>query len=119
MNKVKILHTADLHLCSPLSALGELAEIRQAELLDTFGEIVDLAKKECVEVIIISGDLFDSPKPSATSINYINKKLAQIPEIKVFIALGNHDAGLDITLHENAHIFGNSVERLEFDGYDV
>lgn len=119
MNKIRVLHTADLHIDSPLSALGQLANLRQAELLDTFGRIIDLAKSEKVNIIIISGDLFDNPNPSKISINYIQKKLAQIPDIKVFIALGNHDAGLKINFPDNVHVFGKSIQKLEFNGFDI
>lgn len=119
MNKIRVLHTADLHIDSPLSALGRLANIRQAELLDTFGKIIDIAKSEKVNIVIISGDLFDNRNPSKMSVNYVENKLAEISDIKVFIALGNHDAGLNINFPDNVHVFDRTAEKVEFDNFDI
>lgn len=116
---VKVLHTADLHIDSPLSALKDAAHIRCAELLDIFGKITETAFDENVDILIISGDLFDNPRPSRQAIDYVKRRLASIPHIKVFIALGNHDALLKEAFPDNVYIFGKSIEKIEFDNFDI
>jgi exonuclease SbcD len=119
MDKVRILHTCDLHLSSPLSSLGEIAIIRQGEILDTFSRILTLATEQNVEIIIISGDLFDNPTPGISCAEYVYKKFAEIPHIKVFISLGNHDACLDMHFPDNVYVFPNYLEKFEFEAFDI
>lgn len=116
---VKILHTADLHIDSPLSELKEVADIRREEILDTFGKIIKTAREHFVDAIIISGDLFDNPYPSKQAVNYVKRKLESIPDIKVFIVLGNHDAQLRETFSDNVYIFGGGTNRFEFEDFDI
>ena len=68
MQGVKIIHTADLHIGSPMTELKDRAQMRQAELLDTFGKIIDITKEESADDLIISGGLFDNAQPVKTSI---------------------------------------------------
>ena len=114
MNSVKILHTGDLHIDSPLLSLGEKGAVRNSELLESFGRIVDTAKTENVDFLFIAGDLFDTSYPSASSVSYVKRKLAQIPKIRVFIVLGNHDFAFSATdFPENTHIFKAFPEKIE------
>ena len=112
MNKVRILHTADLHIESALTAFKSAAEIRRAELLDIFGKIIDTAKSENVDVLIIAGDLFDSCRPSKPAVSYVKRKLESIPEVKVFITTGNHDYSLNIDFPENVFLFSNGIKNM-------
>ncbi len=118
MNKVRILHTADLHIESALTAFKSAAEIRRAELLDIFGKIIDTAKSENVDVLIIAGDLFDSCRPSKPAVSYVKRKLESIPEVKVFITTGNHDYSLNIDFPENVFLFSNGIKKYEFESFD-
>lgn len=91
MNTVKILHCADIHIGAALSYLGDTADKRRYETLLTFERIVDTAKKEGVGIIAAAGDIFDSNGVSGELINAVFDKIASVPEIKVVLALGNHD----------------------------
>ncbi|MCK9479247.1 MAG: DNA repair exonuclease [Firmicutes bacterium] len=119
MQSVKIIHTADLHIDSPLTELKEVADIRRAEIIETFGKIIETAKEQAVDAIIISGDLFDNPRPSKQAVSYVCRKFASIPETNIFISLGNHDAQLNETFPDNVHIFGGDLTRLEFEKFDI
>jgi len=113
MNKFRILHTGDLHLDSPLLALGKLADMRRQEYLDTFAKIIELAKTESVDALVIAGDFFDSANLiSTTTLNFVVRKFNEIPNIPVFIALGNHDVGLSAHFPDNVHIFGSKLESI-------
>lgn len=91
MNNVKILHTADIHIGARDAFLGVAAEGRRFETLLTFERIVDLAKEKSADMLLIAGDLFDSNTVETEFVDGVFNKIAQIPEIKVIFAAGNHD----------------------------
>ena len=91
MNNVKILHTADIHIGARDAFLGVNAESRRFETLLTFERIVDLAKEKSADILAIAGDLFENNTVEAAFVDGVFNKIAQIPEIKVVFAAGNHD----------------------------
>lgn len=91
MNTVKILHCADIHIGAALSYLGDTAAQRRYETLLTFERIIDTAVAEGVQIIAAAGDIFDSNGTEDSFVNAVFDKIASVPEIKVVLALGNHD----------------------------
>lgn len=91
MNTVKILHCADIHIGAALSFLGDTAAQRRYETLLTFERIIDTAVTEGVQIIAAAGDIFDSNGVEDGFVNAVFEKIASVPEIKVVLALGNHD----------------------------
>lgn len=91
MNTVKILHCADIHIGAAESSLGALAESRRAETLITFEKIINLAKEECVDILLIAGDLFNSNTAPKTFTDRVFECFSSIPDIKIVYAAGNHD----------------------------
>ena len=88
----RIIHTADLHLDSPFSLLdANKAMARKAELRGTFSNIVAIAKNDNANMVIISGDLFDSEFVTKETIEFMNSQFASVPFCKFVIAPGNHD----------------------------
>ena len=61
---MKILHTSDLHLDSPLTTRLDSKKVRERknELLLSFKRLSELADREGSEAFIIAGDLFDSER---------------------------------------------------------
>ena len=59
---MKIIHCADLHLDSQMTAnlTKEQARERKREIIRTFTRMVEYAEKTGVRLIMISGDLFDT-----------------------------------------------------------
>ena len=83
---MKILHTADLHLDSPLQGHGE--DLRNA-LAAVPGKLLELCRAEGCDMVLIAGDVFDG-----THTPYTAKKLREIlaaMAVPVFITPGNHD----------------------------
>ncbi len=79
MRVIKILHTADLHL-------DEEREERWAAL----AEIVKLGREEQIDVLVISGDLFDQH----TDVERLRSRWREIWEdadFQTLILPGNHD----------------------------
>lgn len=82
---IKILHSADWHLGSALLQRDALRDV----LLQIPDRIVALCKQECCDLLLLSGDLFDSTY-NADAVRAVRKALEML-EIPVFIAPGNHD----------------------------
>lgn len=61
---MKIIHCADLHLDSKMETnfSQEQAKQRRYEILNTFEIMIEYAVKNCIEVILIAGDMFDTPQ---------------------------------------------------------
>lgn len=112
---IKILHTADVHLDSPLKSLA----LRDEELRDqvhtatrtAFTRIINTAIAENVSALLIAGDLFDRVERSARTAAYLTGQLDRLRDsnIRVFYVKGNHDAENPLTgelsLPDNVHIF--------------
>ena len=90
---MKIIHCADLHLDSRLSAnlSREKAKERKAELLDTFIRLSDHAEENMIRHIIIAGDLFDVKNVSAHAKNTVYGIMERHPDITYYYLKGNHD----------------------------
>lgn len=111
-----ILHMADMHLGSAFtSRLGEgAAQLRRSEQCAVFSRITDIAR-ERADVLLISGDLFDSPDVSDETISFVKRSFASIPDTQVFIAAGNHDPFCGGSVYETQD-FGSNVHIFPADG---
>lgn len=92
---MKIIHCADLHLDSALTAnlTKEKAKERKNELLEAFRRMVSYAAENDVKAVVIAGDLFDTKNISATACNAVRDAIAGNPAIDFYFLQGNHDAG--------------------------
>ncbi len=109
---MKILHTADWHLDSPLQGYGEA--VHQA-LAAIPGMIFELAREEQCDMVLLAGDAFDGAYTPHTyqSLHDVLQALA----VPVFVTPGNHDSfgqdspWLKELWPENVHIFkSNQIE---------
>lgn len=122
---LNILHGADFHLDSPFAALPPEQAVRrreeQRELLDRFAQ---LARDRQADLVLLSGDLFDSGKTYYETAQALARALGQIPA-PVFLAPGNHDwygsrsPYASIAWPDNVHIFRTeALERVELPELD-
>ncbi|MCG8273844.1 DNA repair exonuclease [Aquamicrobium sp. NLF2-7] len=101
----RFIHTADLHLDSPLRSLamrnGDLAELVGDATRQALIAIVDLCIDEQVDALIIAGDLYDGDQTSMKTARFLASEMQRLHEadIATFIIRGNHDAMSRIT-HE-------------------
>lgn len=120
---MKIMHCADLHLNAAFSGLDSAAaDARRAELCDSFARAIGSAASEGVSLILIAGDLFDTPYCSERVKKEVFSILAGAG-CPVVISPGNHDhyvsrggvySGRDIP--ENVFIFtSEELGRFDFD----
>lgn len=116
---MKIIHTADLHLGSALDSRfpDAITKQRRAEVLSTFGRIIDIARAEGARAILISGDLFDSDRPFKRDKQYFFSAVRKNPDIEFFYLRGNHDVreSYDEEL-PNLHTFSDKPTGYELDG---
>ena len=90
---MKLIHCADLHLDSKLNTNldREKAQLRRAELLDTFSDMVDYAADNGVDAILIAGDLFDKNHIRKQAKMRVIEEISTHPDIDFLYLQGNHD----------------------------
>jgi DNA repair protein SbcD/Mre11 len=116
---MKILHTADLHIDSPMRGLGRYegapVEKMRSATRRAAENIVDLALRERVDVVTIGGDVFDGPWPDVNTGLWWNRQLDRLvgAGIEVYVVHGNHDAESLITQRiappSGVHVFSAEV----------
>jgi exonuclease SbcD len=124
----RFLHTADIHLDSPLRGL----EVHEDAPVDSirgatrraFDNLINLAVEEKIDFVVISGDLYDGDWKDYNTGLFFAGRMGRLNKagIKVFIVSGNHDAASQITrampLPENVTLFSprkpQSVKLEEF-----
>ena len=117
MSKLRILHSADLHLDSPFEGLSAgKAAIRRGEQRELLSALATLARRERADLVLLAGDLLDSDNTYYETGEELIRCLGQIPA-PVFIAPGNHDyyspksPYARLKLPENVHVFTrNAIE---------
>ena len=88
---IRVLHAADLHLDSPFDALSEeKAVLRRAEQRELLRSLAGLRAEQGAQLVLLSGDLFDSDAVWAETGEFLRLTLAEMA-VPVFIAPGNHD----------------------------
>ena len=83
-----VLHTSDLHIGKKLDGVCRLEEQKQV-----LTEIVEIAKSQSVDIVVIAGDVFDTYIPSADAENLFFDFMDDFAQngITVICISGNHD----------------------------
>lgn len=123
---MKLMHIADLHLDSAFSGFDKVeGDRRRAELRECFKRAMRLAKDEGVDLVLIPGDLFDTPFCTASTRRAVFDAIRDLGS-PVVIAPGNHDhynkggAYSDALLPENALVFtSDELGRFDLDELGV
>lgn len=109
---MKILHTADLHIGSPLTSRLSQDKIRErkSELLASFEKMIEEAVYQRVRAFIIAGDLFDSERITKSTAERVLGAMARYPYLDFLYLPGNHEKNAlmecGVELPENLRIFG-------------
>jgi len=112
---MKFIHTADIHLDSPLSGLAAYkdapADLLRTVTRDAFTRLVDEAIEEAVDFMVIAGDLYDGSWKDYNTGHFFCREMGRLnkADIPVYLLLGNHDADSEmtrkLTLPPNVHQF--------------
>ncbi len=118
LHSIKFIHTGDLHLGSPLKAVGKISpELQQSLLESTYKAItklVDSALEHKVDFVLMAGDIYDNEVRSVKGNHFFAAQMQRLSQenIPVFIIYGNHDPiGKNIDyfkLPSNVRILGAS-----------
>jgi DNA repair exonuclease SbcCD nuclease subunit len=119
----RFVHSADVHLDSPLRTLAlrdaDLAALIGDATRQAFARIVDLCLDERVDALLLAGDLYDGDQTSMKTARFLSDQLRRLHEagIPALIIRGNHDAMSRITrelaLPPSATVFGDVAEVVE------
>ncbi len=113
---MRILHTADWHLGARLVERERLTE--HAAFLDW---LIDTLRKEKIDALLLSGDVFDAANPPQDAVGlYFDflKRLADLRTVKAVITGGNHDsashlnAPRELLKRFEVHVFGHAGENI-------
>lgn len=121
---VKVLHAADFHLDSAFGALPEeRSRQRRQESRQLVARMVDYANGHQVQLMLLSGDLFDGERVYTETLEEVAAALGRFCG-HVLIAPGNHDfygprsPYTKVLWPGNVHIFtSEQLEKVEFPQY--
>ena len=116
----RFVHTADIHLDSPLRSLAlrnrDLAELVGDASRQAFVAIVDLCLAEHVDALVIAGDLYDGDQTSMKTARFLAAQMTRLHQagIRVFKIRGNHDAlsriSKQLVFPDTVTIFGGRAQ---------
>lgn len=118
---MKILHTSDLHINSPLTSRLSSDKIRERknELIMTFSRMVDEAVFQKVRLFIIAGDLFDSERVTKAAAERVLSIIEKNAAVDFLYLPGNHEKtallSCGIPLPENLRVFGEDWTYFDYD----
>lgn len=122
----KILHTGDLHLDSAFAGLtlAKSEKAREAQR-EVFKKMMDYAKENEYDIVLIAGDLFDGKYITAETRELVIDTFKKMP-CPIVIAPGNHDPYSAISLYrsgelsENVYVFSSSeMQIFDFDEFGI
>lgn len=124
-NKIRFLHTADLHLGAAVSTSASVSAERRSEALLTLERLFGICKANKITLMLIAGDLLENnsvePKFFESFLRCVNSH----SEITVVFAAGNHDPltadspFLNNSLPKNLIILGTEDECVECENLPV
>ena len=124
-NKIRFLHTADLHLGAAVSSAAAVSSERRNEALLTLERLFALCKANEIPLILIAGDLLENNSVEPKFFEGFLRCVNMHPDITVVFAAGNHDPltadspFLNGGLPENLIVLGTEDECVELANLSV
>lgn len=86
---MRFLHLSDLHIGKRVNSYSMIEDQRFA-----LEEILKLVKKEKVKYVVMAGDIYQVPNPSAEAMNLFDDFITKLSnlDITILIIAGNHDS---------------------------
>lgn len=111
MGKIKIMHLSDLHIGIKLMNY-DLKEEQQY----VFQQIIEYAKEERPDAVLIAGDIYDKSIPGAEAVELLDQFVTSLhealPEGRIMMISGNHDSQQRVDCYrgllrrQNIHMVG-------------
>ena len=93
---MKLLHVSDTHVgfAAYSRTTADGLNQREVDFFDGFRRAIDVAIREKVDVVLHSGDLFDSVRPTNRAISHVMAELVRLHSagIPFVVISGNHEA---------------------------
>jgi len=114
MKPIRFIHTSDVHLDTSFSSTGfpaRLGHRKREAMRATFRRILEEARLQSVDLVLIAGDLFEHDRVTPDTVEFLRQQLGGLGGIRVFIAPGNHDPFIQGSPYReelwpsNTHIF--------------
>lgn len=124
---LRFLHCSDIHLETPFFGLTpEKSEERRREIKTTFMRIMQYVRDRGIQVVMISGDLFDRRYATNATAEVLIREFRQCPDTVFIIAPGKNDCYKDNPIYvsdrlpSNCYVFrDDKLSRFDFDKYNV
>lgn len=118
---MKVLHVSDLHIGKRVNGMSMLDDQRYI-----LRQILDIAEKHQVSVLLIAGDMYDKASPSAEAVTVFDAFLtdAVAAGLRVLAIPGNHDSAERIAYAQGLlekqgvclpPVYAGEVERVELE----
>lgn len=124
MSAFRFVHTADVHLDSPLRSLAlrnpDLRELVSNATRRAFQATIELCLAEKVHALLIAGDLYDNDQTSMKTARFLSQQLKRLHDvgIRTYVIRGNHDAVARISgemaFEDSVQIYGTRAEAVAF-----
>lgn len=91
---MRVIHTADWQIGKPFGTVAdEQKRFRlQQERMAAIGRIRDVVRVHDAQLVVVAGDLFDSPTPDSTAVLEVLELIGEMA-VPVLVIPGNHDHG--------------------------
>jgi exonuclease SbcD len=100
---MKILHTSDWHIGRTFHSESTIEHLKIV-----LAAVVESVRENNIDVVVIAGDVFDSPMPAGEYVQVLDDTLADIREAGAHIVMtsGNHDSAKRLGYQSRAAAFG-------------
>jgi exonuclease SbcD len=90
---MKLMHTSDWHVGKVLKG-----QSRHDEYVAALLALIDVARREQPDLVIVAGDLYDSGAPTPDSTKVVTRALSALRDAspRVIVIAGNHDNGANL-----------------------
>lgn len=126
---IRFIHTGDIHIGMSFSkaSFGYAVGLkRREEIKSTFFRILDECIHNNVQLLLLTGDLFEEDYITVSELKDIRNKFASMPDTRIFITAGNHDPIINqrsgynlVEWSSNVHIFSTLMEHVVIEELNV
>ena len=125
--RLRFLHCSDIHLDIPYVGLSaDKSEERRRALRSSFMGLMQYVRDSSIDVVLMSGDLFDIRYATNATAEVLIREIANCPDVVFIISPGKHDHynGNPIytsgRLPKNCYVFSSDkLSRFDFEEYNV
>ena len=124
---LRFLHCSDIHLDTAYTGLSEeKSDERRRELRVSFMHMMQFVRDRGVNVVLMSGDVFDTKYATNTTAEVLIREMRNCPGTVFIISPGKHDAYRDNPIYTsgrlpaNCYVFSeDTLSRFDFEEYNV